>query len=63
MFKQLVAAIVGPNLKYEAPIVGPNLKYEAPIVGPNLKYEAPIWNHHSKEQIILIRNVQEMVER
>ena len=32
----------------------------AAIVRPNLKYEAPIWNHHSKEQIILIRNVQGM---
>ena len=32
----------------------------AAIVTPNLKYEAPIWSHHSKEQIILIRNVQGM---
>ena len=30
------------------------------IVRPDLKYEASIWNHHSKEQIILIRNVQGM---
>ena len=26
----------------------------------DLKYEAPIWYHHSKEEIILIRNVQGM---
>ena len=32
----------------------------AAIVRPDLKYEAPIWNHHSMEQIILIRIVQGM---
>ena len=35
-------------------------QFFAAIVKPNLKYEAPIWNHHSKERIILIRNVQGM---